>query len=454
VERLALLLVVVLFVRTWEVQGLFVPLRVLSGSMAETLRGVHRSVVCVDCGRPFVCGTDVRPVRPKAVCPNCGWAGNDLATPPDVAGDRLLIDKAVFQLRRPRRWELIAFRHPGRPAEVCVKRVIGLPGESIQIRHGDVYVDGRLQRKSLEKQRAMAVLVHDANFTPATHPGPPARWEGAQSGIAWDAAGGRFTHPSITSMTSINWLSYRHWQRTPGGPGQISETPVTNLRGYNQTRPQRNENIHPVCDLMLAFRLIRTFGSGQLSLRANDGRDEFHVRIDPGLSRYEVLRDGRTLMTSARGELPDCSNGIRVELSLFDRQLLLAFDGRPAFVHPYDSPGPERKPSPRPLAIGAQGLGVELGDLRVFRDVYYTRPVGPSARWAFDGAARLGDKEYFVLGDNSPMSDDSRTWSGGPAVPGRLVLGRPFLVHFPSRALELGPWHFQVPDPARIRYIR
>ena len=138
------------------------------------------------------------------------------------------------------------------------------------------------------------------------------------------------------------------------------------------------------------------------------------------------------------------------------RQLmtLLALDGRRVMAYPYEpSDGPLESTS-RPLAIGSRGLGVELKDVRVYRDVYYGCPVGPKGRWGLNNPVRVGGEEYFVLGDNSPISADSRTWPQGAAVPAELVLGKPFLVHFPARQIELGRWHFQVPDPAGIRYIR
>jgi len=59
-----------------------------------------------------------------------------------------------------------------------------------------------------------------------------------------------------------------------------------------------------------------------------------------------------------------------------------------------------------------------------------------------------------MLGDNSPVSEDSRTWPEGPAVPARLLVGKPLFVHFPAKRVQIGNWVFQVPDPARIRYIQ
>ena len=478
VERLILLAVAGLMLRAWYVEGLFVPFKVVSGSMAGTLRGVHREIACLDCEHRFACGADLRPTSPRAVCPNCGCAENDLAAQPDIAGDRLLVDKAIFSFRPPRRWELVAFRHPHRAGEIVVKRVVGLPGESIQVRHGEVYVNGKLQRKTLLQQRALAVLVHDANSTPNMTPGLPPRWQDDQVGTGWRASGGRFSHPSVRGTTSIDWLNYRHWRRLPacpfggafscptdgrvghfhvppmGGPDQTQETSITNTRGYNQTRPQRAENVHPVTDVLLSLRLVRTFGHGQLLVRATDGREEFQVRIESDQYTYEVHRNGRPLGSSGQGRLPAWTEELHLEVSLFDRQFLLAFDGHPAVVYPYQPSDPPPRPTSRPLAIGTRGLGIEIRDLRVYRDVYYTHPVGLTARWGLDEPVSLGREEYFVLGDNSLISEDSRTWPGGPAVPARLVVGKPFLVHFPARRIDLGRWHFQVPNPGRIRYIR
>jgi signal peptidase I len=92
--------------------------------------------------------------------------------------------------------------------------------------------------------------------------------------------------------------------------------------------------------------------------------------------------------------------------------------------------------------------------MRVFRDVYYTRPIGGRTFWGVESPFQLGVDEFFVLGDNSPISEDSRTWPQGPALSGGLLIGKPLTVHFPAMEARLGGWHFQVPDLSKIRYIR
>jgi signal peptidase I len=59
-----------------------------------------------------------------------------------------------------------------------------------------------------------------------------------------------------------------------------------------------------------------------------------------------------------------------------------------------------------------------------------------------------------VLGDNSPVSEDSRTWPGQGVVDAKLLIGKP-LAAIPSAPVSLWGWrHFQVPNPLEMRYIR
>jgi signal peptidase I len=445
--RLVLALAVALIGRVWFVEGLLVPFQVVSASMAETLRGPHRQVRCRDCGLGFAFGAEGASLGSKAVCPHCGCAENESARAAQVAGDRLMVDKLTFRFRGPRRWEPVAFRHPERPRETSVKRVVGLPGESIEIRHGDIYVEGVLQRKPLEQQRGMAVLVHDTGWT---RPGLQPRWVGGPLS-RWQAAPGRFIHPPVHEPGRVDWLTYRHATVVPGKSGRLVEGPIGDVLPYNQGRTLHPKQVHPVPDAMLTFRLARVLGAGGLFLRATDGRDEFEVRIDTRRRVFEVARNGRPLCPP--GKLPDGSiEGVRVEWSLFDRQVLLAWGGDTVLALPYD--GDDALPgSSSPLAIGSDGLGIEIRDLRVYRDVYYGRPFRRNSTQREGHATRLREGEYYVLGDNSAVSDDSRFWPD-PALPGQWIVGRPLLVHLPARPIGPARWRFQVPDPARIRYIR
>ena len=57
-------------------------------------------------------------------------------------GDRVFVNRFLYHLRDVRRGDIVVFRAPG-SGIVLIKRVVGLPGETIFLRDGAVYVNGR-----------------------------------------------------------------------------------------------------------------------------------------------------------------------------------------------------------------------------------------------------------------------------------------------------------------------
>ncbi|MCA9064805.1 MAG: signal peptidase I, partial [Planctomycetaceae bacterium] len=91
----------------------------------------------------------------------------DASQVPRNEGDQLLVHKQAYELRPPRRWEVIVFRNPSDPRQAYVKRLVGLPGETLDLVQGDVYVNGELQRKPFSVQQAIRILVSDFNYQPS-----------------------------------------------------------------------------------------------------------------------------------------------------------------------------------------------------------------------------------------------------------------------------------------------
>ncbi|MDR3638359.1 MAG: signal peptidase I [Isosphaeraceae bacterium] len=475
VEFLVVLCLCILVFRTFGAEAYIVP----TGSMAPTLLGNHKELTCPNCGFRFALGHDDEDRAGRAACPNCGQTELEGAPAVACSGDRVLVQKFLYDFRRPKRWEVAVFHFPNDPSQAYVKRVVGLPNESIQVLGGDVYVDGRIARKTLKEQRAMRVLVYDHHFVPKDSEGFP-RWRFRRTPAdparksGWRADGTRFVHESPSeAKAGFDWLEYCHWD-----PDRGKYWPVYDYNSYNGA-DLRGEN--RVDDLMLEARLQVddwTEG-GQVAIRLRSGSDLFVVRISaasPPLCAVQVERNGRPLsvrgaaerraITPADAVLPviycrrdDVTCGL-LEASVMDHRLTVAVDGVPLFEPvDYELPTPGPGPGEHPVSVGFQGLSGSVSDLRIFRDVYYTSVLAHTPRRAFGVEApyQLGPDEFFVLGDNSAVSNDSRFWAGSPVVPGALLLGKPFLVHLPGQVVPLqvfGGSVYWVPDPREIRYIR
>src|ERR671914_2701367 len=73
-------------------------------------------------------------------------------------GERIFVNKLIYyEWPRLERGDIVVFWYPDDPEKSYIKRVIGLPGELVEIREGVLYVNGReLQEPYLDPQRNLA----------------------------------------------------------------------------------------------------------------------------------------------------------------------------------------------------------------------------------------------------------------------------------------------------------
>lgn len=458
VEFLALLLIGVICWRTFMAEAYIVP----TGSMAPTLLGMHRAFVCSNCDFHFALGADDRADGPRPICPNCGAR---LPGHPGLegVGDRLLVQKFLFDLRSPRRWESVVFQNPADAGQAYVKRIVGLPGEAILIRDGDVLIDGQPARKTPRQLHDLAILVYDQS-RPSRDADRFPRWYFRRSKLAsgWAVDGDHLVRAGQTVGTSeseTDWAVYRHWQ-----PDHDQYGPVQDFLAYNGADLPGENTVH---DLEARFGLHA------------DGRiDAFHVRLTTHGVRFvlelpldasrpvRLLRDGQPLgvvdLSAARRPRlqADGTRSFQITFGYCDGRLQAELDGEPVFAPlVFDLPSNRSSSTDRPVALGVSGPGeARIDSFRLYRDVYYTDSLALSPRRPFGVGEPfpLGPGEFFVLGDNSPVSSDSRFWEKSPVVRQDTILGKPFLVHLPSRLVPLqvfGRDIYWFPDPREIRYI-
>lgn len=72
-------------------------------------------------------------------------------------GDYLIIDEISYRFREPQRGEVVVFKYPKDPSQNFIKRVIGLPGETIEIKDGQIKVYKGDEIKVLDESKYLSL---------------------------------------------------------------------------------------------------------------------------------------------------------------------------------------------------------------------------------------------------------------------------------------------------------
>lgn len=486
-EWIALAVLLVLFVR----QTLVEAFRIEHGSMVPTLVGRHEEVRCPNCGWTFDVGLDKVGADGQVQCPNCrfDWDGGSSYDPKhgaisfrrpewlwnlgeaadgtviqgaDAANriergvSRIFVNKLVYELRKPRRWEVAVFLYPyydvkckfcgweGKFASlqgaICpdcghsdfivtardfIKRVVGFPNETVSLQNGDIYINGIISRKPRDVQARMWQAVFDSRYMPRQE--VTRIWDLSQATERWkrqppggvlsvDARGmaepvmGAYAIP-ITDLYAYDGPSY---ELAPGRLGASGRNPVGDCRISARVRVLDHEK-----------------RGGQVLLQMDDAGHSFVVSVPVGLPGDAALQQDGSLMRRRVGQCLAKQQSTWLTLENYDGRLVARLGSRELFSYDY-RPDPEGRHA---VKFGAAGAEVLWERIIVERDIYYTDLDQGSARQA----QYVMDKdEYFVLGDNSPASSDSRDSRAfpHPGVPGKNMIGKAFFVFWPVHTIK------------------
>lgn len=407
--------------------------KVIGASMAPHFLGEHFQVQCEGCGGEVVADFEQSKTNESLICPFCGIP-NSVSECRRQASDRVTIELDSNSLSR---WDVVAFQLPS-AQEAGVKRVVGLPGESIEIRDGNLWLEGGLIRKTIAEQKRTRILIHDSSKTNSE----TALWQAVDSnGVRLDRAehrfeSGDFVLDSKAASSELQWFEFcnqRNYARktdlNSAGGEKILAWPIEDNYGYNQSL-WRNLNVVDEIFVSLGFSTtgIRRVG---WKYELGDRTYSFEIDVVGRELAITVLGDSAQKRIGqyalAEGIFGDPET--EVEFSTIDRLAVVLIGGIEVAQFELEAPVrvlPKSEPMSARLfqigAVGKAGVGEDrlLGRVRIWRDIYYS----PSQENNGESQLLIGAPDGFLLlGDNQPVSIDSRHWPNA-SVPSEQLIGK------------------------------
>lgn len=487
VESVAIAFILAFLFRTFEAEAFVIP----TGSMAPTLQGRHKDVECPKCAYRYRAGAstetdregnlvllpDGRLANPVTsfMCPLCRYRVQyDPYRPhdyPSYNGDRLLVGKFIYDFDPPKRWDVVVFKFPEDAKINYIKRLVGLPGESLQVRFGDIYIGPlgshairtfQIERKPADKIQAMLQEVYDNDYQSRDliSSGFPDRWQAwaAQPSDAdWKTSEDRRSFTTTGANPTETWLRYQHflpgfddWKRAE------AQLPPENPRGrliddFYAYNAQISLGVPPdrgppnwVGDLAVDCYLTPEKAQGVVVLELIRAGRKFQCRLDLAAGTAELSISGEQGYKRTAKNVADFAHPHTVAFANVDAQLMLWIDDQvvdfgestayesPLSVRPVDDtpvPGADQATDLSPVGIASLGAAVKIEHLRIRRDVFYTPAKNGGGNGGLNEEVHdLGPDQFFMLGDNSPGSLDSRYWK---TVDRKLLTGKALYIYWP-----------------------
>ena len=117
-------------------------------------------------------------------------------------GDNLIVDKLSYRFRDPERYDIIVFPYQHAENTYYIKRIIGLPGETVQVIDGYMYING----KKLDEHYGAEVMEEGKDFPKISNAGLASKAISLGTG-EYFVLGDNRNHSSDSRVASVGVLT-------------------------------------------------------------------------------------------------------------------------------------------------------------------------------------------------------------------------------------------------------
>ena len=392
-------------------------------------------------------------------------------------GDRIVVDKMYYLFHPVKRWDVIVFKFPyptyislapgcdlynkeyelvpGKSLDSCaqchsnkgvrvnvetsrqvvhtrrnyVKRCVALPGETIEIKHGDLYIDGEIPQKPERVQDALWLRYYFCDFEKenpfdyrwATTPGT---WQAANDALTVTPQQGETARFSLPQVKDYIVIGNNQILPNQGRAGSMLVGDIKQELNFTFDSPESTLRIEIVEDNCTYTLVLSPDKSGcYVEWVLNGGqrpedrnRQNLDVSLPPHREHCAAFANvDDTLLVKL--DNPDYTSRSKIE------------KGRIELLYEDDDDNASRMAAAS-ASIEVSGGPVTFRKVNIYRDIYYTD--SPSADSVYGNGLRrphqIPDGEYFAMGDNSANSSDSRSWG---TFPRENIVGRAGFVFYP-----------------------
>ncbi len=130
-------------------------------------------------------------------------------------GDRIIASRLAYINDEPQRYDIIIFKYPDDETQLFAKRIIALPGETIEIKNGIVYITDKNGNKSTARTDFITNCIPTGNFGPYTVPLGSYFVMGDNRNDSWDSR--YWDNKTVKKEKIIGKVKFRYFPN----PGKI-----------------------------------------------------------------------------------------------------------------------------------------------------------------------------------------------------------------------------------------